>query len=504
MAKNILIFSDGTGQAGGLRPDQRLSNVYKLYRATRMGPDSIINPAQQIAFYDAGLGSDEIQGPSWGQLIKVIRKFLSSAFGTGFTKNVADCYEHILGVYEPGDRVFLIGFSRGAYTVRSVAGVMNLCGVPVKDENGNPIPRCGRALRKIVDEAVHTVYEHGAGRPRAQFEDEREEQRFRIKYGTQDDLVKNVRGDVVPYFIGVFDTVAALGSTGIAKVLMIAISVAVSATVALVLSWLMSWLFSWHFWLVLLAVITLAMVSFALFSYQVRVKVIHDFPEPGQTRWHWSAWHFQHYDRFLDKRVRYARHAQAIDETRADFARVGWGRIADAEDAPRDWLVQMWFAGNHSDIGGSYPETESRLSDIALEWMAKEAERIPNGMIIDWSKLHVFPEAAGMQHCEVTAVRELYPNWVPERWRFSWKEQQRPDISLEACHPTVLERIRLNSVSKCGVQQLYRPVPLRNDRALSAYYAPAALPPAGAAPGKTASAGQLNASRSDGLAADLG
>jgi len=48
MPKNILIFSDGTGQAGGLRPDQRLSNIYKLYRATRIGPDSAIDPAKQI------------------------------------------------------------------------------------------------------------------------------------------------------------------------------------------------------------------------------------------------------------------------------------------------------------------------------------------------------------------------------------------------------------------------------------------------------------------------
>ena len=41
---------------------------------------------------------------------------------------------------------------------------------------------------------------------------------------------------------------------------------------------------------------------------------------------------------------------------------------------------QWWFAGNHSDIGGSYPETESRLSDIALEWMIEEATAIPNGL----------------------------------------------------------------------------------------------------------------------------
>ena len=57
MSKNILIFSDGTGQAGGISFDERRSNIYKLYRATRVGPDSTINPAEQVAYYDAGLGS---------------------------------------------------------------------------------------------------------------------------------------------------------------------------------------------------------------------------------------------------------------------------------------------------------------------------------------------------------------------------------------------------------------------------------------------------------------
>jgi uncharacterized protein (DUF2235 family) len=62
MAKTILIFSDGTGQIGGLRPDQRLSNVYKMYRAMRPGPDSPIDPRKQVAFYDAGLGAGETGG----------------------------------------------------------------------------------------------------------------------------------------------------------------------------------------------------------------------------------------------------------------------------------------------------------------------------------------------------------------------------------------------------------------------------------------------------------
>jgi hypothetical protein len=92
-------------------------------------------------------GLRKIPSPGLLQVATVIRKYLSSALGVGLTRNVADCYEHILNVYEPGDRIFLFGFSRGAYTVRSVAGVINLCGVPIKDAEGKPIPRAGRALR---------------------------------------------------------------------------------------------------------------------------------------------------------------------------------------------------------------------------------------------------------------------------------------------------------------------------------------------------------------------
>ena len=44
MPKNILIFSDGTGQEGGLTPNERISNIYKLYRATRVGPELSIDP----------------------------------------------------------------------------------------------------------------------------------------------------------------------------------------------------------------------------------------------------------------------------------------------------------------------------------------------------------------------------------------------------------------------------------------------------------------------------
>ena len=478
MPKNILIFSDGTGQAGGVRPEQLLSNIYKLYRATRIGPDSIIDPSKQIAFYDPGLGSAEIPSPGLMQVATVIRKYLSSAFGTGLTQNVADCYEHILKVYEPGDRIFLFGFSRGAYTVRSVAGVINLCGVPVKDIDGKPIPRAGKALRRIADEAVHDVYDHGAGTERAKLESEREEKarRFRVKYGTEDEESgQNQRGNAPPYFIGVFDTVAALGAAGIKRIGILvgaAVGLAVSASIG---AWILSALSPLSFWWSFVCMLAAAGLFTLASSCRAHIKVIRDFPNKGNFNWHWSAWRFKNYDMFLDKRVGHARQAIAIDETRKDFALVGWGRAGDVKEAAPDWLVQKWFAGNHSDIGGSYPEPESRLSDIALNWMAKAAESIPKGVIIDWSKLNLFPDPAGVQHCQVTAVLDMYPSWVPMRFRKSWAVQNRMDIRIDNCDASVRTRVALPAISKCGVSQPYRPIPLRNDPELAQFYGPGIL-----------------------------
>ena len=57
MAKNIVVFSDGTGEQGGVRPDQVLTNVYKLYRASRVSGDNVVDAKKQVAFYDPGLGT---------------------------------------------------------------------------------------------------------------------------------------------------------------------------------------------------------------------------------------------------------------------------------------------------------------------------------------------------------------------------------------------------------------------------------------------------------------
>jgi len=117
MPKNIVVFSDGTGQDGGVRPEQRMSNVYKLYRACRVGPENAVHPGEQVAFYDPGLGTDA-GATGLTQAYRTIQKLLASVTGLGITKNIADCYEFIINHWEPDDRIFLIGFSRGAYTAR--------------------------------------------------------------------------------------------------------------------------------------------------------------------------------------------------------------------------------------------------------------------------------------------------------------------------------------------------------------------------------------------------
>uniref|UniRef100_UPI0036F23BD9 T6SS phospholipase effector Tle1-like catalytic domain-containing protein n=1 Tax=Bradyrhizobium diazoefficiens TaxID=1355477 RepID=UPI0036F23BD9 len=162
-------------------------------------------------FYDAGLGTD-IGTTALTAPVRFVQKLLGSVTGAGIKHNIADCYEFIVNHYEEGDRIFLFGFSRGAYTVRSLANLLMLCGVPTKTPGG-ALMRYRKAAKDIAWEAVDTVLEHGAGHPRAEFEDERLElaKRFQLKYGSGDGSDSNV----APYFIGVFDTVAALGASGL-------------------------------------------------------------------------------------------------------------------------------------------------------------------------------------------------------------------------------------------------------------------------------------------------
>jgi uncharacterized protein (DUF2235 family) len=149
MSKNILIFADGTGNEGGLLPDESRTNVYKLFRATRTGPDSIIDPSKQIAFYIHGVGTPASGHSNWWT-----RKWegLESAIGMGLTRQIVDCYVAIISVWERGDRIYLFGFSRGAYAARCLAHVLETLGVPTNAWAG---PKASRPRdRKAVRESL--------------------------------------------------------------------------------------------------------------------------------------------------------------------------------------------------------------------------------------------------------------------------------------------------------------------------------------------------------------
>ncbi len=218
MPKNILIFSDGTGQAGGVTVDERRSNIYKLYRATRVEPDSVIKPAEQAAYYDAGLGSLPPSGGTIKAAFRIAHNFLSQATGFGLTTNIIDCYQSIIQLWRPGDRIFLFGFSRGAYTVRCLGGVLANCGVPTRLGVDKAMKYDPVTARRVANIAVRKVYQHTASVPvdkatarEKELMDQRSElaRQFRETYASRQDDKSDY-----PYFIGVFDTVASIASTG--------------------------------------------------------------------------------------------------------------------------------------------------------------------------------------------------------------------------------------------------------------------------------------------------
>lgn len=476
MPKNIVIYSDGTGQDGGVRPEQRMSNIFKMYRATRPGADSEVDPREQVVFYDPGLGTDA-GATGLTSLRRGFTKLLSSVTGRGITTNIADCYEFIINHYRPGDRIWLFGFSRGAYTTRSVATVLRLCGVATKTPDGD-LPRFRLGVREVAERAVIRVAEHGAGHPRVKYEAEREElaRRFRIDHGSDRDGEANA----APYFIGVFDTVASLGAKGPLRIVLGGLLALLVLGAAALIATLTHELI--HFgWTTSFVIAAAVIGTVAAWSYlRPSLKIFIPSTQSQRRTFHLAQWSGRDYDKLLGKAVAYARHAIAIDENRADFPRVPWGPGSGVQSRPEvegepKPFVQMWFAGNHSDIGGSYPEAESRLSDIALDWMLKEARSVPDPLIVDERRIRIFPAPDGVQHDEIAGmsdtVRQRTPTWL--RWltrSITWKESPRSPRNDATMHPSVAERFATTSVPRQGGDGPYRPPVLREHELFRKFY----------------------------------
>jgi uncharacterized protein (DUF2235 family) len=364
MAKQLIVLCDGTGdspEANLITNVQILRDMLgvelpgtrKKYSEPSQGweVDQYQLPDQtRLVYYDRGLGSPKLDkhgnllGWSWKpQSFFKNAKYIYSKFKTGheglaadgIIDNVAEAYLFLAKNYEPGDQIFLFGFSRGAYTQRILITLIRYIGLLDKKNFS-------------TDAELKAAVEYG----------------FRLysldQHPDQNPEVKQFRAMCHPYehlvhFVGLWDT--------------------------------------------------------------VRGFVIEHV----------------HQDAKLSSVVKTARHAISIDELREVFKPELW--LA----SPSTDSLQMWFAGVHSDVGGSY--IEKGLSNIALHWMVEEANKFNlqlDPIILKNSNLIAAPLA--MQHDSYHA--SIQGN-MGLRWTDLNDPYRRPMLQTtanESVHDSVLQR----------------------------------------------------------------
>lgn len=172
MRKRLVICCDGTWNR---HDDPFPTNVYKLRNL--LLPDAPGGMPQAV-YYDSGVGTTG----NW------FRRAWNGATGRGLSANVLQAYGAVIDNYERGDEIFLFGFSRGAFTVRSLAGLIRNCGI----------------LRKECRDRIDAAYSFYRSRSPSKAPRERQAAEFRANHAVED--VTPIR------FIGVWDTVGSLGN----------------------------------------------------------------------------------------------------------------------------------------------------------------------------------------------------------------------------------------------------------------------------------------------------
>lgn len=188
--KRIAVFCDGTWNS----PDARdRTHVVALYNAVHQ------EASVQIAHYFSGVGVSRNQA---GFLRNAFTRIGGGAFGWGLDRNIKQAYAYVCKVYEPGDEILIFGFSRGAYTARSLAGMIRKCGI-LDDYQGQALTEAFRFYKQPGDDNAPDAPAVRAWR-------KRKSPRFATS-----ETERAERGDGAPLvkisYIGVWDTVGALG-----------------------------------------------------------------------------------------------------------------------------------------------------------------------------------------------------------------------------------------------------------------------------------------------------
>jgi len=301
--RNIIICCDGTGN----EISENISNVLKLYRCLRKTEKT---QPRQLVFYDPGVGTLERPDP-WHKLKQDFNAILGLATGYGLDDNVLAAYAFLVHTWQAGDQIYLFGFSRGAYTVRVLAGLIhkiglitpeqvNLAGsglIAYKQFSSDEAPKLRASLKSLTDVATA---EDAA--PQSAFDN-----------AAQFARITSSRWPTVR-FVGVWDTVA---------------SVIVPRADRCYWPSLEELAF------------TLSNPSVQTFRQAISI-------DERRCMFRLKKWD--------------------------DPQTYKHNRFNDAHAEPQD-ILQVWFAGVHADIGGGYPEKESGLSKYPLLWMIDEATK---------------------------------------------------------------------------------------------------------------------------------
>lgn len=292
------------------------TNVWRLYQALDLTGLGADGKPLQVARYSDGVGTSSFKPLA----------LLGGIFGAGLARNVVDMYKFFCRNYETGDRIYAFGFSRGAFTARILVGLITDQGV-IRGANDEE-------LELLVADAWRTY--------RRQYKlplwngdrDYTQKGKNRSKTVGLVDVLRNLRDGLfrsrrrrrLRYDTNKNEQVPEIAFVGV-----------------------------WD---------TVAAYGLPL-----------DELTRGIDDWVWPL-SMPNYR--LSPKVKTARHALALDEERDSFHPLLWEEAKDGENSPTD-LLQVWFPGVHSNIGGGYPD--DTLSLVPLEWMKREAANA--GLLLD-------------------------------------------------------------------------------------------------------------------------
>ena len=289
MPKNIALLADGTGNSAA---KFNRTNVWRLYQALDTAVAQPGLQTQQLAYYHDGVGTSSLRPLA----------LLGGAFGWGLKRNLIDMYKFLCRNYADDDRIYLFGFSRGAFTVRVLGGLIAREGLVAYTGEADLDYRARDAYRAYR----HRFHENKIGlvRPLRWLRDAAINRWRRWRGRPTYTEIRHQNRHPRIAFIGVFDTVAAYGTP--------------------------------------IAELTRGIDRF--------------------------VWPLSMPDYELSPKVDAARHALSLDDERDTFHPLLWDEIKSQNPGR---ILQVWFAGVHSDVGGGYPDDNA--SHIPLKWMLDEA-----------------------------------------------------------------------------------------------------------------------------------